>query len=132
MTVGERIKNRRKELDISVDELAVILDKNRATIYRYESADIENMPVTVLEPLASALRTTPGYLMGWETYQTDSDALIVREDSNAYVTNNNTKEAKEVIKVLSSLNSDNQARLLSYAIKLLELQNEDDTLHKTN
>lgn len=66
MTVGERIRIRRKQLKMSVDQLAKKLDKNRATIYRYESNEIDNMPLTVLEPLAKALKVTPAYLMGWE------------------------------------------------------------------
>lgn len=66
MTIGERIKNRRIELGLSVDELSNILGKNRATTYRYESNDIEKLPTTVLEPLSKVLRVSPGYLMGWE------------------------------------------------------------------
>lgn len=66
MTIGERIKNRRKELNMSADTLADILGKNRATIYRYESDEIENLPTSILEPLANALQTTPAYLMGWD------------------------------------------------------------------
>lgn len=66
MTVGERIRRRRKQLKLSVDDLAQKLDKNRATIYRYESDEIENMPLTILEPLAKALNVSPAYLMGWE------------------------------------------------------------------
>lgn len=66
MKIGDRIKQRRKFLGLSVDELAEKLGKNRATIYRYESSDIEKLPTTVLEPLADALKTTPAYLMGWE------------------------------------------------------------------
>lgn len=65
MTVGERIKKRRTELGLSVDQLAERLGKNRATIYRYESNDIEKFPVTAVEPLAKALYTSPAYLMGW-------------------------------------------------------------------
>ncbi len=34
MSVGERIKQRRQELGLSVDEVAQKLGKNRATIYR--------------------------------------------------------------------------------------------------
>lgn len=66
MDIGERIKNRRKELGMTVDELAEKLGKNRATVYRYESNEIEKLPTTVLEPLANALGVTPAYLMGWE------------------------------------------------------------------
>lgn len=71
MSVGERIKARRKELNLSVDEVADKLGKNRATIYRYESDEIENLPVTVLEPLAKILNTTPSYLMGWDKIEED-------------------------------------------------------------
>lgn len=67
MTTGERIKQRRIELGLSVDELAKKLKKNRATIYRYENNDIENFPTSVITPLANALETTPAYLMGWES-----------------------------------------------------------------
>lgn len=71
MSVGERIKQRRLELNLSVDELAEKLNKNRATIYRYENNDIENMPTSVLEPLAKVLQTTPAHLMGWEDENKD-------------------------------------------------------------
>jgi len=76
MKIGDRIKQRRKFLGLSVDELAEKLGKNRATIYRYESSDIEKLPTTVLEPLADALKTTPAYLMGWEDDK-PADALTV-------------------------------------------------------
>ncbi len=64
MTTGERIRARRKQLGMSVDELAAKLDKNRATIYRYESDTIE-MPASLLKPLAAALDTEPTELMDW-------------------------------------------------------------------
>lgn len=64
MDVGKRIRERRKELNISVDELAKKLNKNRTTVYRYEKGDIENLPMDILGPLAKALDTTPAYLMG--------------------------------------------------------------------
>lgn len=65
MKAGDRIKTRRQELGFSVDDLAERIGKNRATIYRYENGDIENMPVGVIEPLAAALDTTPAYIAGW-------------------------------------------------------------------
>lgn len=49
MTTGERIRTRRKQLGMSVDDLAAKLGKNRATIYRYESDAIE-MPASLLKP----------------------------------------------------------------------------------
>ena len=64
MTTGERIRTRRKQLGMSVDDLAAKLGKNRATIYRYESDTIE-MPACLLKPLADALDTIPDELMDW-------------------------------------------------------------------
>lgn len=65
-TIGKRIHDRRVELDLSVDDLAAMLGKNRATVYRYESDEIENFPMQIIEPLAKALKTTPAYIMGWD------------------------------------------------------------------
>ena len=73
MTIGERIKQRRMELGLSVDEVAEKLGKNRATVYRYESNEIENLPVGTLEPLAKILETTPAQLMGWEYEEQDEN-----------------------------------------------------------
>ena len=72
MNVGDRIKELRKEKGISVDKLAELIGKDRATVYRYESQDIEKMPTSVLEPLAKALGTTPAILMGWEQVENNS------------------------------------------------------------
>ena len=78
MNTAKRIKDRRKELNMSVEELANRIGKSRATVYRYENGEIEDLPVTVLKPLARALHTTPEYLMGW----TDSKEVLPIADSN--------------------------------------------------
>lgn len=65
MNVGEKIKKRRKELGLSADQLAEKLGKDRSTIYRYESKEIEKLPIDIIEPLAKALLVTPQFLMGW-------------------------------------------------------------------
>ncbi|WP_352399150.1 helix-turn-helix transcriptional regulator [Anaerotignum sp.] len=65
MDVGQRMKECRMKKGLTVDELAEKLKKNRATVYRYENGDIENLPITILEPIAKALDTTPAFLMGW-------------------------------------------------------------------
>ena len=74
MTVGSRIREFRKRLGLSVDDVAEKLGKNRATIYRYESDDIENLPAPILEPLAKVLQTTPAELMGWQEEKRNSSA----------------------------------------------------------
>lgn len=77
LRIGDRIKQRRIELGMDADELAKKTGKSRATIYRYENGDIENLPITVLEPIANALLTTPASLMGWEDNLNKSSADLM-------------------------------------------------------
>lgn len=63
---GERIKERRKQLEMSADDVAAELGVSRSTIFRYENGQIEKVPANVLEKLAVILKTTPAYLMGWQ------------------------------------------------------------------
>ena len=65
MTVGERIKKRRKQLKLTADDVAVKIGKNRATVYRYESDEVEGLALDTILNLAKALNTDPAYLMGW-------------------------------------------------------------------
>lgn len=65
MTVGERMKARRKSLGIPADKVAEALGVSRSTIFRYEKGDIDKVPSEQLEPIARVLKTSVGYLMGW-------------------------------------------------------------------
>ncbi len=66
MNVNERIKQRRIQLGLNVNDIAEALGISRATLYRYESHEIEKLPISIVEPLAEILGTTPSELMGWE------------------------------------------------------------------
>lgn len=73
MTTGERMKLRRKEIDLTAERVAEYIGVSPATVYRYEKGDIEKVPGDLLEPIARVLRTTPAYLMGWEDSPTRSE-----------------------------------------------------------
>lgn len=81
MDIGNRIKTQRKKLGLTADDLAEKLGISRATMYRYENGDIEKLPITVIEPLAKALKTTPAYLMGWKDETNTVDNLINQYDN---------------------------------------------------
>lgn len=66
MTVGERMRERRKQLGLSAEYIAERLGCSPATIYRYENGYIEKMPIDSVIPIANILGVTPAYLMGWE------------------------------------------------------------------
>lgn len=62
--IGEIIKQRRHELKMSVDTLAGLIGKDRATIYRYEKNEITNIPINIVESIAQALNMSINELIG--------------------------------------------------------------------
>ena len=70
MTVGERLKRRRKELGMSAEAVAEKLGCSPSTVYRYENGEINKMGIDKLKPIAEAINTSPAYLMGWEDEET--------------------------------------------------------------
>ena len=95
-TVAETIANRRKELNLSVEDLAHILGKSRATMYRYETGKIDKLPAELILPLAVALRTTPGAILGWD----EPKSLL-------------TADEELVLKKYNSLSEEGKQRFLS-------------------
>ena len=63
-TTGQKIKKRRLELGMTVEDLAKRLNKSISTVYRYESEEIRTFSLDVLQDLAFALNTTPAELLG--------------------------------------------------------------------
>lgn len=65
MTVGEKIKQRRLELNMSQDELAKKCGyKSRSSINKIELS--RDLPLKKVRLMANALDLTVAYLMGWE------------------------------------------------------------------
>lgn len=66
MEINEIIKKRRKELGLTLKQVAEQLGVSESLISRYESKDVKNMGIDKITPLAKVLKCTPAYLMGWE------------------------------------------------------------------
>lgn len=65
MSIGDRIKLRRKALGLTLEEVAGRLGISRQTMSRYETGIISNIPSDRMEKLAEILDTSPAYFMGW-------------------------------------------------------------------
>lgn len=84
MHIGERIKLKREELHMSMDDLAQKLGyKSRTSIFKVESGETD-LPLSKVEEFAEALHTTPQYLMGWEDepepYYLDPEAAEIAQE----------------------------------------------------
>lgn len=76
MKVNEIIKRRRKELGLTLKDVAEKLGVSESLISRYESNDVKNMGIDKLIPLAEVLKTTPTYLMGLEKEKKQEESNI--------------------------------------------------------
>lgn len=78
--VGQRIKERRLELKLSMGELGERLGVNKSTIQRYEVNGIEPDKIMKISPVAEALLTTPEWLTGLsESKEYDTYTLCERD-----------------------------------------------------
>ena len=110
VNIGFRIKQRRKELKMSADELGKLIGKDRSTIYRYEKGDIETMPIEILEPVAKFLQTTPQHLMGWDSKEQEKP---VQEDELS-------ENMKELIEFAKSVPDDKVELVLKLMRTIVE------------
>lgn len=65
MGFKENLKIRRKELNLTLEDLAQAANISKATVQRYEKGDIVNVPTDKIEKLAEKLQCSPSFLMGW-------------------------------------------------------------------
>lgn len=103
-TVGSRIRHAQQALGLSVDALAQLLGKNRATVYRYESDEIANFPIEIVGKLAIALHTTPAHLMGWEAEEVSP------------------QPGSEISEIFTQLSNENRAKILELSRLYLDHQ----------
>lgn len=97
MNIGERIKTFRKQKKMSVDELATKIGKNRATVYRYEKNEIEDLPYTVLIPIAKALDVSITELMGYENNLIVKDSVFKKLAKQLGIESFTKEEEMEII-----------------------------------
>lgn len=73
MDFKDKIKSRRLELGLTLEDVAHKMGVSAPTIQRYESGEIQNMRKDKIQSLANALNLSPAYLMGWQKEKTDAN-----------------------------------------------------------
>ena len=78
--VGERVKERRTELNLTMPELGKRIGVNKSTIQRYEADGVDPKRTMIINGLAEALLTTPEWLTGLsEDKEYDSRTLCDKD-----------------------------------------------------
>lgn len=66
MKIGERLRQRREELGLTLEAVAEQLHVHRSTVMRYENGKTQRIPLSTIEKLAVILKTNTQHLMGWD------------------------------------------------------------------
>ena len=106
MTIGERIKAKRIELNLSQEELAKMCGyKSRSSINKIELA--RDLPLRKIEVMARALDVTPAYLMGWE----EPEDFLQRFGNSEPA--EESDETKQLLEDFAALTHDQQLTVLA-------------------
>lgn len=76
MTIGDNIREKRKQKKMTLEELSRFAGVSRQTLSRYENGIIA-VPNDRIELIAKALETSPAVLMGWDTESKHSKGIRI-------------------------------------------------------
>ena len=95
MTIGERIKIRRKEIGITQAELSLKLGyKDKSSINKIEKGH-QQLTQRKIKQIANALDTTTDYIMGWDE---QSDRIKRLERYCEFLTDDEMQDVENMVK----------------------------------
>lgn len=106
--INEAIADRRRELGLTIDDVAKYVGVSKATVSRWESGEIDNMRRDRIAALAKILRVSPLFIMG-----------IEEDDESGYYTD------PAVAEMANQIKDDPDVRILLDAKKNLSKQDMD-------
>lgn len=102
----QRLKARRVELDLTLEDVGAIAGISRSAVQKYEKGIIKNVYVSMVEQFAKALRCNPAYLLGWvdtpELENAVGDALTL------------SNPERNMVLTVRDLNDEGQEKIADY------------------
>lgn len=132
--IGQRIKVRRKQLGLTLEELGNKVGVGASTVRKWETNYIKDMKSDKVQKVAEALGVSAAYLMGWDENQRVSveqvhtnNGLIGQANAPIYINGDSTpvqlsKEEAELLRIYKELSVKGRLKLLTTAIDLEEAE----------
>lgn len=120
--IGYRIKQRREELGLTLEDIASQVKVARSTIQRYEAGNINRPKLPVLYSVSQALHVSPDWLLGI----TDDPTPVVSIGAEKTAAGEGDGLSALDVKLMELVRclSDDQKRMLLAQIKYLLSQQE--------
>lgn len=103
MTIGERIKKRRLELGLTLEQVGKRLGVSKSAVAKWESGEIQNLRRSRFDELAKVLCTTPAELLGYQS-AIDAHNRVNIYDNNGVLHEYSLTE-KQVVALLAFLDN---------------------------
>ena len=101
MTMGDRIKARRKMVHLTQDEFGELLGVQKSAVAKWENGRVENIKRSTIQRMAQILECSPTYLLGFDEDNADSIQLTAPESY--------------MLQVFRNLNQEGQDKVMEYA-----------------
>lgn len=125
--VGLTIKQLREDAGLTLEEVGKRIGVSRATVQRYESGVIVEIPKDKIKLLAELFNVRPGYIMGW-TAKTAGECkvgdTVIDISDRPYIT---LREAT-LLELFAKLNDTNKDKAFEFIETLVELQKIEASL----
>ena len=115
MTMGDRIRTLRKQHKMSMEELGSKIGVGKSAILKYEKGQVENLPRSTIEKMATLFGVSPAYLMCFDQWDQNSEAL---SDEVKLIERIQAKWGKNMVSIMhlfSELNEEGQETLINVA-----------------
>ena len=92
MNIGEKIRNKREDMDISQRDMAKLIPMNQSNYSKIER-NRQEPSIEQLRRICQILKLDPRYLLNLETYESLSDADInLLSDIKEFIKNHTVKD----------------------------------------
>lgn len=108
--MAERIRQRRIELKLSLQDVANLTGMSKSTLQRYETGSIKNIPLKRLEAFASALQTSPEWIMDGEDWYRDIIKALIDNNSNGEFSRHKIPPQKDLSNLLDEYGESTELR----------------------
>lgn len=105
MGIADKLKSRREELGLTLQEIGDYIRVSKATVQRYESGEIKNLKLETIEKLAEILKVSPAYLMGWKEEKPNPLQTITAHFEGEEFTEDDKDDIENFIKYVLSKKS---------------------------
>ena len=130
MTMGEKIRYLRESLDMSQEDLGLLLGVQKSAVAKYENGKVENIKRSTIKKMAEVFNVSACYLMGFDEDEEKVETLSRQVTLLQAVQDQWGKEAVKALSILNELNEEGVKKAISSLEDLSEIpkyRKEDDS-----